>query len=284
VNGSNMSDFDFDFKNLPQAKPMTQEEFEDKAKVAYNLEEAIKARIREGQEVMINLAQAVYEFHEQGGWAYLGYDIGDAGLCQWLAQPDVGFTRSQWFRLRARWYEFVVLRGQDVQRLAMIDQSKLDVILPAVKAHRVTLQTALDDAESLGWRDLRERYGKGKVWDDPSSRSAATSEQVAPDDDEPPPPDLNPQPASEATWLADADPELGEPIEGTATEVRPPEAAASAATSTSEVEISEDVEIPPAAVIPHTVLADWLDWLALGDTGRVARRIRDLLGVGDIEF
>lgn len=138
------------------ARDLTPEEAEERAEKCYALEEKVKTNLRVGRESLWEVAQALYEFDESNGWSALGYDK----LNDWLAQPDIGISRSHYFRLVSVYHEMVVLRQVDAERLKEIEPQKIQIVLPAVKSGKVQLEEALDDAEALGRRDLRERYFK----------------------------------------------------------------------------------------------------------------------------
>lgn len=141
---------------VADAVELTAEEVEVRAQDCYELEERIKASLRVAQESVWDLAEALYKFDEANGWSALGYDkLGD-----WLAQPEVGISRSHFYRLVSVYHEMVVLRQVDQTRLKQIEPQKLQIVLPSVKSGKVQLEDALDDAEALGRRDLRERYFK----------------------------------------------------------------------------------------------------------------------------
>ena len=136
------------------ARDLSPEEAEARAQHCYELEEKIKASLRVAQESVWDLAEALYKFDDANRWSALGYDkLGD-----WLAQTEVGISRSHYYRLVSVYHEMAVIRQVDAKRLKQIEPQKLQIVLPAIKSGKVQLEEALDDAEALGRRDLRERY------------------------------------------------------------------------------------------------------------------------------
>jgi hypothetical protein len=128
---------------------------EAEAAEAFAIESRIQDALRRGREAVWDLAHALYDFDEASGWTKLGYERkGD-----WLAAPCVGMGRETFDRPVRIWRDLVVGMGIDPARLRHLDPSKVDVIRPALKASRVVVSDALDDAEALGWADLRDKYG-----------------------------------------------------------------------------------------------------------------------------
>jgi hypothetical protein len=56
--------------------------------------------------------------------------------------------------------ELAVIRQVPEKTLADLDASKVDIVLPSVKAGNTNLKDALSDVQALGARDLREKYIK----------------------------------------------------------------------------------------------------------------------------
>jgi hypothetical protein len=214
----------------PQAAPavaLTDEETEERARACWELDQAIKAGMRAGREALWEVARNLHAFDEAHGWTAIGYDrLGD-----WLADPDVSLTRSTYYRLTATWRELVVLRRVDETRLLALDASKVDVVLPSVKAGKTSLDDALEDVQSLGMKDLRARYYKrpdpGQAGPGDDGPIDGTAPGVDPDtgaqvDDEPyvePPPN----PTDDVPKWADGSPigGTGDVIDGTAVDIVP---------------------------------------------------------------
>jgi hypothetical protein len=103
------------------------------------------------------VAEACYEISRDRAYVSLSYET----LAEFLADPRVSLSRSEFFRFAAIWERLVIEGGVDPARLSVAGPSKLDVTLPAVREGRVSAEEAVTDAEVLGIRDLREKYGKG---------------------------------------------------------------------------------------------------------------------------
>ena len=97
-------------------------------------------------------AEAAHKLRLNEGWKLLGYD----SLSQYLADPDIAMGRTQFYSLADIWEQYIEQGGIDPIRLCA--PSKLEVPLPALKAGDVTVEEAVEDAETLGLRDLRVKY------------------------------------------------------------------------------------------------------------------------------
>lgn len=140
----------------PAPTDLSPAEAEERGRRAYELDQQVKQGIREGREALWRTAQALYDFSEMSGWSALGHDT----LAEWLADPEVSMTRSTYHRMVSVWRELVVLRKLPESEVHELEASKVDIVLPAVKAGRVTLKKALKDVRALGARDLRDEYLK----------------------------------------------------------------------------------------------------------------------------
>lgn len=125
---------------------------------AFQLERRIFSCAERTAETTWELAEALYLFHKSGGWGLLGYDT----LNEFLAQPELGMSRRQFFSLTRMWRDLVVVRQVEVSQLKRIEPAKVQEVVPAVLRGDVDLYRALGDAEALGHRDLRARY-RGRV-------------------------------------------------------------------------------------------------------------------------
>jgi predicted RNase H-like HicB family nuclease len=133
---------------------LTPEEAEERKKKAFGLHVDVRDALSQGRAALWETARALYEFDEMHGWTALGYDrIGD-----WLADPEISITKSQFYRLTGVWRELVVIRKVDTTSVRELEPSKVDIVLPAVRSGRVKLDEALEDTKSMGARDLREEY------------------------------------------------------------------------------------------------------------------------------
>ena len=137
-----------------KARELTDEEIQQRATTCYEIDQRIRSGLRTGREAAWQVAQACYEFDGERGWSALGYDT----LGDWLGDPEVGMSRTHFYRMVRTYDELVVRRQVGTEDLQELEPSKVEVILPAVKAGTVKLQDALADAKSLGRRDLQARY------------------------------------------------------------------------------------------------------------------------------
>ena len=124
------------------------------AKKAYTVEGKIKKGLGAVREVWIVLAAYLHEFHGDRMWEHLGYERFE----DWLGAPEIGQKRTKTLGLIQLWEEFVVKRGLDAATLGQLDESKLRLVLPALRREEVDLATALADCEALSSSDLREKY------------------------------------------------------------------------------------------------------------------------------
>jgi hypothetical protein len=147
----------------PVAAPpreISDEEFQKRAVRAFQLEVDIKAGLSKGREAMWETAKALHEFDEDAGWSALGHER----LQDWLAEPDVQLTHRTYNRLCAAYRETVVRRGIPMRTVQQIDHTKVDIVIGKVNTGEVKIEDALEDARSMGARDLREQYlGKPKA-------------------------------------------------------------------------------------------------------------------------
>jgi hypothetical protein len=167
------------------AKELSPDEAEVRAERCFELEKEIKAGLQAGREALWRVARAAHEFDEENGWTALGYE----NVTEWLADPEVGMTRSTYFRMVGAYRELVVKKQLPMETVAELDVSKVDVVLPRVKGGTVSLKTAIEDMKTLGWRDLRTKY-LGRKDATPSAgtdddESAAAPPPLNPTDDKP---------------------------------------------------------------------------------------------------
>jgi hypothetical protein len=164
-----------------RAKETTPEEAQQRRDDLHALEGGIKATIGEGRRALWKLAAQLDLWEEEQGWHGLGYE----DLTHWLAAPEIGMTKSRYYDLVSTYRE---LKQREVDAAVMqeLEVSKVVKVLPAVKQHRVNLEDALDDAKTLGYRDLREKY-RDPAADrpDPGGSTSGTGGSAAlpPDDD-----------------------------------------------------------------------------------------------------
>lgn len=122
--------------------------------VAFESERKIKDAMVKANVAWWDLARMLYEFHEQGYWSLLGYET----LDEFLAQPDLGLSRSQFFRMTRLWRTLAVQRKIPVQKLKQLEPSKVREVAPAIERGDVKIDKALSDVATLGHRDVRAKY------------------------------------------------------------------------------------------------------------------------------
>ena len=136
------------------AGALTTKEVEALAASAFETEAEIK---RVCASVITNwweLAELLYELSEDGGWKLLGHE----SLAEFLAQPDIGISRSGYFQMTRAWRDLVITRGVDPDELRQLEPSKVREVVPAIMAGNVSIEDAFADAKILGHRDMREKY------------------------------------------------------------------------------------------------------------------------------
>jgi len=121
---------------------------------AFTLEQKLKAALRITRRSLIDVAEACYGISRNHAYEALGYDT----LAEFLAQPEIGMSRSEFFTAAKVHEVFVLEHGIDPERLADASLTKLDVVLPKVAAGEVEAEQALGDAATQGLRDLRDGY------------------------------------------------------------------------------------------------------------------------------
>jgi hypothetical protein len=125
---------------------------------AWNVETGIHSALTVERLAQWTLAERLYEFHEDGYWTDLGYD----SLVEFLAQPELSLSRTEFFALVRLWRTLVVKRGVNPKILQALDPDKVRIVVPSVARSETEVDQALDDATRLGASDLREKYRKGR--------------------------------------------------------------------------------------------------------------------------
>lgn len=137
-----------------QARELSPQEQQQRAEACFKLDQWVRAGLRKGREALWETAEALYHFYEERAWSALGYE----SLSEWLADPEVGITSSTYYRMVRSWRELIVYRKVPMATVQALDQSKVDLVLPAIEQGRVKVDEALGDVVALGKRDLREKY------------------------------------------------------------------------------------------------------------------------------
>ena len=141
----------------PKAKPareLTEKEAEAVRASAFQMELQIKKVAVHVHEAWWVMAELLYEFHEKGYWAHLNYD----SLDEFLAQPEIGISRSQFFRMNKMWRDLVVVKELPTATLKELEPSKVREVVPAIMRGDVEPEDALDDCAGLSYRDVRKKY------------------------------------------------------------------------------------------------------------------------------
>jgi len=192
----------------PDTSDLTPEEAAERDRTARLLDGQILDCVRVGRAALWELAKRLHEFDEESGWLGLGY----GSRAAWLAdRPELDMSDRTCRRWIKAWRDFGC--KAPVSILASVDLSKVDVILPAVKEHRVRMAKALEDAKSLPLSELRQLYSQPRALANVGQPGeVATSGHFEPDKTPPVAPSPDPQPV-EAARLASEEPPLdwGEP-------------------------------------------------------------------------
>jgi hypothetical protein len=133
---------------------LSPEEQQKRAERCYALQETVKAGLVAGRTALWQMARALHEFDQEQGWLALGYDA----LGDWLADPDIGISKSAYYRLTKNWRGLAVKRRVPEDQILELEPSKVDIVLPRVESGEITLERALKDVRALGYRDLRDQY------------------------------------------------------------------------------------------------------------------------------
>jgi hypothetical protein len=160
-------------------KELTKKEAEALISAAFKQEQRIKKGVVNFHESWWELAAELYAFHESGGWALVGYDT----LDEFLAQPEIGMSRSQFFQMTKTHRDLVVVKKLPPESLKELEPSKVREVIPAIMRGDVSAEDALDDAAGLSYSDVKRKYrpekqGHGQKADD-SQRLAAETEPEA---------------------------------------------------------------------------------------------------------
>ena len=135
-------------------KPLSDKDIEQLAKEAFECERKIKIAVQAVHGGWWLLAEQAYAFHEAGYWQILGYD----SLDEFLAQPDIGMSRSSFFHMTKTWRDLVVVKQLPPADLKELEPSKVREVVPAIMRGEVEPADALDDAKQLSYRDIKTKY------------------------------------------------------------------------------------------------------------------------------
>ncbi len=177
------------------ARELSAEEQQERALTCRKIEEGIMQDIATGRGALWLLAAKCYQFNQEEGWSALGYESQN----EWLAQPEIGMSRTMFFRLVRKHRELRVFRDIPEETLMLLDHSKIDMVLPIIETNARPIEQVLDDVKTLGARDLREEY-VGVV--NPRAPAGSQNGSQAPGDNEPTKEELAAQKASEEAQKA----------------------------------------------------------------------------------
>jgi hypothetical protein len=241
-----------------QSKELSSEEADARAERCFAIDQSIKACLASGRSAMWELAKRLHEFDEENGWTALGYE----SQSEWLADPEIGMSRAQFFRLVGQYRELVIQRQLPADKVAELDTSKVEIVLPRVKAGSVTLTDALEDVKTLGKQDLRKKYLSRP---DPAD-AQPLDDAIGPPGGTPPiaTPDAPPEPNSgddDPVWAKEDDDDPV--IEGDGTEV-----------SSEPVDEDDDVAAGEPVPDPGPAAIEVLDWIKKGLVREASPAIR----------
>jgi hypothetical protein len=140
-------------------KGLSPKELEQLREDAFNYEVRVKQAAGNIHEAWWQFAKELYAFHEGGYWQVLGYE----SLEEFLAQPDLGLSRSQFFQMTKTWRDLVEVKQIEPKRLVKLEPSKVREVVPAIMRGDVKPEKALSDAESLSYSDVKKAYRPSEV-------------------------------------------------------------------------------------------------------------------------
>lgn len=137
-----------------QARELTTAERAEWADQAQAVQTRVFQSMGDTRAALWALGEALWEFNEISGWGGLGYST----QAEWLAQPEVNMTGTDFYRLVRRHRELIVERSLDVEMLRELDPSKIDIVMPTVEEGKVSYEQIFSDVKTLGARDLKDKY------------------------------------------------------------------------------------------------------------------------------
>lgn len=121
---------------------------------AHGLQTQVVEQVASQRSSWVVLARYLADFHSGKGWTSLGIE----SFNEWLAQPEISLGRGDAYAMIGAWRELVVEREVELEELAVLDISKVAVVLPVIRSGEVDLEEALSDCAALSRSDLRARY------------------------------------------------------------------------------------------------------------------------------
>jgi len=113
----------------------------------------IKFRRKEIETLFLLLAKYLYTMREKKLWKVLGYH----SMNSYLADPDVGIDRSDYYLLVGIYEDFVLKLSVQSDNLNQVGKTKLGIIRPYVNEHEDQVDELLNDAMALSKTDLRKQ-------------------------------------------------------------------------------------------------------------------------------
>ena len=129
------------------------------AAFAFDLEQKILTAWTAANTKWWELAALLYQFHEGHCWVPLGHD----SLNAFLAQPELGISRSLFFQMTRMWRDLVVIHEVDPAELAQLEPTRVREVTAAITRGDVSVEDALADCRAMGHRDIREKYRAGRT-------------------------------------------------------------------------------------------------------------------------
>lgn len=130
------------------------EELEQLAADARELESRIVTERKGVQRAGWKLGALLHAAREERAWELLGHESEE----KWLDSPEIDIRYSTAKALMQVFREVCIERGVTVERVQEMDTRKVQMVLPAVRDGKVTMDDALSDVEVLTRDDLKLKY------------------------------------------------------------------------------------------------------------------------------
>ena len=149
---------------LPAAKDPTPEEMANDAQEAWYAQERLKAALGDYRPARWRLAEACWECRDVHVWLNIQRQP-RISKKEWLADPEISMNERT-FDYYAKAWDLVRLSplGNDSryqQRLCCLAMSRVVMILRGWMRVGVTLEQAMNEAETWHWTSLHDKYVKG---------------------------------------------------------------------------------------------------------------------------
>lgn len=151
------------------ARDLTPEEDANDAQEAWYAQEQLKAALGDYRPARWRLAEACFECREAHVW--LKIQRPHITKKEWLSDPEISMSEDK-FDYYARAWDLVRLRGlvndsRYAERFRVLAMSRVVMVLRGLGRVGVTLEQAMNEAETWHWTSLRDKYVKGKEEEDP---------------------------------------------------------------------------------------------------------------------